>query len=63
MSGASLGGRERPASPLGLSIGGGDVLVSPAADWLYGYDPATGREIYLRTDKAVYRLQNDGARP
>jgi outer membrane protein assembly factor BamB len=26
--------------------GGRDVLVSPGADWLYGYDPATGGELW-----------------
>ena len=33
-------------TPLLLSLGGRDVLASPAADWLYGYDPATGRELW-----------------
>jgi len=33
-------------TPLVLPIGGRDVLVSPAADWLYGYDPATGKELW-----------------
>ena len=33
-------------TPLVLSLGGREVLVSPAADWLYGYDPATGRELW-----------------
>jgi sugar lactone lactonase YvrE/outer membrane protein assembly factor BamB len=27
-------------------LGGRDVLVSPAADWLYGYDPVTGKELW-----------------
>jgi sugar lactone lactonase YvrE/enterochelin esterase-like enzyme len=33
-------------TPLVLSLGGRDVVVSPAADWLYGYDPATGKELW-----------------
>jgi outer membrane protein assembly factor BamB len=33
-------------TPLMLSLEGRDVLVSPAADWLYGYDPATGKELW-----------------
>ncbi|NCY01329.1 MAG: hypothetical protein EBX36_00030 [Planctomycetia bacterium] len=33
-------------TPLVLALGGRDVLVSPAADWIYGYDPATGRELW-----------------
>ena len=33
-------------TPLVLSLGGRDVLVSPAADWLYGYEPATGKELW-----------------
>jgi len=33
-------------TPVILPLGGRDVLVSPAADWLYGYDPATGAELW-----------------
>ena len=33
-------------TPMVLTLGGRDVLVSPAADWLYGYDPATGKELW-----------------
>jgi len=33
-------------TPLVLALDGRDVLVSPAADWLYGYDPATGAELW-----------------
>jgi hypothetical protein len=33
-------------TPLVISVGGRDVLASPGADWLYGYDPATGRELW-----------------
>jgi outer membrane protein assembly factor BamB len=32
------------ATPLIVTGDGVDVLVSPAADWVYGYDPATGAE-------------------
>lgn len=33
-------------TPLVLSIDGSDVLLSPASDWVYGYDPATGEELW-----------------
>jgi len=33
-------------TPLVLEIDGKDHVVSPAADWLYGYDPATGKELW-----------------
>ena len=33
-------------TPLVVEIDGKANLVSPAADWLYGYDPATGRELW-----------------
>ncbi|NDC53547.1 MAG: serine/threonine protein kinase [Planctomycetia bacterium] len=33
-------------TPLVVSAGGRDVLVSPAADWVYGYDPESGRELW-----------------
>jgi len=33
-------------TPLMLTLDGQEVLVSPAADWIYGYDPATGRELW-----------------
>jgi len=33
-------------TPLIITQGGRDLLVSPAADWLYGYDPATGKELW-----------------
>lgn len=33
-------------TPLIIKQGGRDLLVSPAADWLYGYDPATGEELW-----------------
>ena len=33
-------------TPLVLPLGGREVLVSPGADWVYGYDPADGRELW-----------------
>ncbi|HND56592.1 MAG TPA: PQQ-binding-like beta-propeller repeat protein, partial [Pirellulaceae bacterium] len=33
-------------TPLLLEMAGRTVLVSPGADWLYGYDPETGRELW-----------------
>ncbi|NDC63649.1 MAG: hypothetical protein EBZ59_06605 [Planctomycetia bacterium] len=38
--------RKAYGTPLVVSAGGRDVLVSPAANWVYGYDPATGRELW-----------------
>ncbi len=34
------------ATPLVVDRGGREELVSPAADWIYGYDPATGSELW-----------------
>jgi outer membrane protein assembly factor BamB len=34
------------ATPIILQQSGRDVLVSPGADWLYGYDPNTGAELW-----------------
>lgn len=34
------------ATPLLVQVGGVAQLISPAADWVYGYDPATGRELW-----------------
>ncbi len=34
------------ATPIIVECGGRDVVISPAADWLYAYDPATGRELW-----------------
>ncbi|MBM4010212.1 MAG: serine/threonine protein kinase [Planctomycetes bacterium] len=34
------------STPLIVPHAGRDVLVSPAADWLYGYDPETGAELW-----------------
>jgi len=33
-------------TPLVVEIGGRPQLLSPAADWLYAYDPASGRELW-----------------
>jgi gluconolactonase len=33
-------------TPVILRLDGREVLISPAADWLYGYDPATGSELW-----------------
>ena len=38
--------RKSYGTPVILPLGGRAVLVSPAADWLYGYDPATGAELW-----------------
>jgi outer membrane protein assembly factor BamB len=33
-------------TPIVMEVGGQTTVVSPAADWLYGYEPATGRELW-----------------
>lgn len=33
-------------TPLVVKINGQDQLISPASDWLYSYDPATGKELW-----------------
>ena len=33
-------------TPVLMSDGGRDILISPAANWLYAYDPKTGRELW-----------------
>jgi len=33
-------------TPLVVKIDGRDQLISPGADWLYAYDPATGEELW-----------------
>ena len=33
-------------TPLITSVGGREVVISPAADWLYAYEPETGRELW-----------------
>ncbi len=34
------------ATPLVLDVDGQEQLISPAANWLYAYDPASGRELW-----------------
>jgi hypothetical protein len=34
------------ATPIVATIDGQDQVLSPAADWLYSYDPATGKELW-----------------
>lgn len=34
------------ATPLVIEAGGRAELISPAADWVYGYEPETGRELW-----------------
>jgi outer membrane protein assembly factor BamB len=36
-------------TPIVLRLGGRDVVVSPGADWVYGYDPENGRELWRRS--------------
>jgi outer membrane protein assembly factor BamB len=38
--------RKSYGTPLIVEIGGGPQVVSPASDWVYGYDPETGRELW-----------------
>ncbi|HTN75406.1 MAG TPA: PQQ-binding-like beta-propeller repeat protein, partial [Pirellulaceae bacterium] len=33
-------------TPILVPVNGQEVVVSPASDWLYGYDPETGRELW-----------------
>jgi outer membrane protein assembly factor BamB len=33
-------------TPVVTKVHGRDVVISPAADWLYGYDPASGEELW-----------------
>jgi outer membrane protein assembly factor BamB len=33
-------------TPLMVDVGGKPVLFSPGSDWLYGYEPATGKELW-----------------
>ena len=34
------------STPLVMEVAGRELLISPAADWLYAYEPATGRELW-----------------
>jgi hypothetical protein len=38
--------RKSYGTPTVIESGGKPLLISPAADWLYAYDPATGRELW-----------------
>ncbi len=38
--------RKAYATPLVVDIHGRPTLVSPAADWVYGYDPMSGKELW-----------------
>ena len=33
-------------TPLAVSVGGQDQLIIPGADWVYGYEPLTGKELW-----------------
>jgi outer membrane protein assembly factor BamB len=33
-------------TPIVVNVGGKDEVISPAADWLYAYDPLTGKELW-----------------
>ena len=38
--------RKAYATPLVVEVEGRDILLSPAADWVYAYDPKNGRELW-----------------
>lgn len=38
--------RKAYGTPLVMEMNGKPVVVSPAADWIYGYEPATGKELW-----------------
>jgi outer membrane protein assembly factor BamB len=38
--------RKAYGTPLIVTMNGQDTVVSPAANWIYGYDPATGKELW-----------------
>ncbi len=38
--------RKAYATPLLVTIGGRQQIISPAADWLYSYDPGSGKELW-----------------
>lgn len=38
--------RKAYGTPLMVTMNGKAVVVSPAADWIYGYEPATGKELW-----------------
>lgn len=41
--------RKSYATSLVTVLNGKPQLISPAADWIYGYDPATGRELWKQS--------------
>lgn len=38
--------RKAYCTPLAVSVGGQDQLIIPGADWVYGYEPLTGKELW-----------------
>jgi outer membrane protein assembly factor BamB len=38
--------RKAYGTPLVITMNGQPTVVSPAADWVYGYEPATGKELW-----------------
>jgi outer membrane protein assembly factor BamB len=38
--------RKAYGTPLIVTMNGTDTVVSPAANWIYGYEPATGKELW-----------------
>ncbi len=38
--------RKAYSTPLVVDVGGRELLISTGADWVYAYDPATGREVW-----------------
>ncbi len=38
--------RKAYATPLIIKVAGRDLLISPSADWVYAYEPASGKEIW-----------------
>ena len=34
------------STPLTVTVDGADQLISPGADWVYGYEPLTGKELW-----------------
>jgi outer membrane protein assembly factor BamB len=38
--------RKAYGTPLLANVAGQDILISPAADWMYAYDPTTGKELW-----------------
>ncbi|MEZ6128225.1 MAG: PQQ-binding-like beta-propeller repeat protein [Planctomycetaceae bacterium] len=51
--------RKSYATPLIVDINSSPVVVSPAADWVYGYDPSTGTELW-KLNYGVLGFSNAG---